>query len=155
MERLSTRVVLLALCGLLLAAVSLALDELPGPTGSIAVTLEGVDAGQGGVLLLFLYRGEEGWLEEEAAVAIKTVAVSAATATVLFEAVPFGRDYALQVFHDANGNGEMDFRWFPYPKPKEGAGVSNNNVRMGPPKFDEARFKVTGPLEPLRITLRY
>lgn len=46
-------------------------------------------------------------------------------------------------------------RWFPFPKPKEGAGVSRNNLRMGKPHYEQARFALLTPAEQLRIKMRY
>lgn len=53
--------------------------------------------------------------------------------------LPFGT-YAVLVHHDVNGNGKMERHW--YGKPKEPSGVSNDPPpRMGPPKFDAAKFE--------------
>jgi len=46
-------------------------------------------------------------------------------------------------------------RTFPFPKPKEGGGVSNNHTRMGPPQFAKARFALADSLRELRVIMRY
>lgn len=33
-------------------------------------------------------------------------------------------------------------RRFPFPKPKEGTGVSQNHTRAGPPEYEKARVTV-------------
>lgn len=124
-------------------------------TGSIVVTLKGIDVGQGGEIVVLLYEGGDAWLEQERASARKTVPAAAAAVSVTFAGVPYGDAYAVQVFHDRNGNGRMDMRWFPYPKPAEGAGVSNNVLRFGPPEYARARFALDGPTAALRIELSY
>ena len=52
-------------------------------------------------------------------------------------------------------NGKFDMRWFPWPKPKEGSGVSNNHRRKGKPKYDKAKFTVGQEAEPLSIEMVY
>ena len=140
--------VLLALLTLLHVAPSSARENL----GTLAVTVEGIRAKDRGVLVVALYRGDSGWLDPDSTFATRVFPVSADTAKIAFEAVPYDTSYAL---HDRNENGKMDMRWFPYPKPKEGGGVSNNHVRRGPPEFDKARFAVADSSMTLRITMRY
>ncbi|QHV94106.1 DUF2141 domain-containing protein [Spirosoma endbachense] len=50
-------------------------------------------------------------------------------------------DYAVAVFHDENGNGQMDKRIFGIPK--EPYGFSNNfRPTMSAPKFNDCKFSV-------------
>jgi len=60
--------------------------------------------------------------------------------TVVFENVPEG-EYAILCFHDENENGRMDFQ--ENGMPKESYGTSNNVLIMGPPQFQNSKFKVT------------
>jgi uncharacterized protein (DUF2141 family) len=83
-----------------------------------------------------------------------TQPVQSDSITVTFVGLPRG-PYAVQVLHDENENGKLDFRWFPFPKPKEGAGVSNNNHRMGKPSYEKAEFTVDKPSVVVQIQLRY
>jgi len=46
-------------------------------------------------------------------------------------------------------------RTFPFPKPKEGAGVANNHTRMGPPRYDKASFALWPEGVALRVVMRY
>jgi uncharacterized protein (DUF2141 family) len=60
--------------------------------------------------------------------------------------------YAVQVFHDENGNGDLDRRGF---RPFEGLGFSNDApMRMGPPRFRDAAVRVTGDGR-LTVNMRY
>ena len=63
--------------------------------------------------------------------------------------------YAISVFHDENGNGELDTSIV--GAPVEGYGVTNNiTYPMGPPKFDESKFEVAaGETASKRIDLKY
>lgn len=63
-------------------------------------------------------------------------------------------DYAVSEFHDENGNGKLDTNFIGMPK--EGVGASNDaSGHMGPPKFDDARFKYSGGLAVMTIHTRY
>jgi uncharacterized protein (DUF2141 family) len=123
--------------------------------GDIEVVVEGIRTKDKGVLLVALFRGEDGWLELGSAAALKIFPVTQDTLSVTFEHEPYDTSYAIQVIHDKNQNGKFDMRWFPYPKPKEGAGVSNNRLRRGPPEYDKARFALIGPTKTLRVRLQY
>jgi uncharacterized protein (DUF2141 family) len=57
-------------------------------------------------------------------------------ATAIFENVPTG-DYAVNIFHDKNENGRMDFE---NGRPAEAYGLSNNSMSMGPPTWGDATF---------------
>ncbi len=69
--------------------------------------------------------------------------------TVTFENVEPGT-YAILLFHDKNGNKQMDFE--PNGMPTEPYGVSNNVMSMGPPLWSDAKFEVTD--EPIELEIR-
>lgn len=59
---------------------------------------------------------------------------------VVFKAIPNGT-YAISIFHDENENNKMDTNFLGIPK--EDYGCSNNAKGfMGPPKWDDAKFKI-------------
>ena len=60
--------------------------------------------------------------------------------TLTFENVAPGT-YAIMAMHDANDNKRMDFE--ANGMPKESYGMSGNDMTMGPPNFDMAKFEVT------------
>lgn len=129
--------------------------QAPQGQGTLVVTAVGVREAQGGRLLFLLYRGEPGWLKPDRAVASLVAPTRGDSVQVQFAAVQFDSAYAVQVIHDKNGNGRFDMRTFPFPKPKEGGGVSNNHTRMGPPQFAKARFALADSLGELRVIMRY
>jgi uncharacterized protein (DUF2141 family) len=48
----------------------------------------------------------------------------------------------------------MDTNWLGIPK--EGGGASNNpKARMGPPRFEDAKFVLRAPLLKMTIQIRY
>ena len=70
-------------------------------------------------------------------------------ATVTFENVKSGT-YAILLFHDKNGNKQMDFE--PNGMPTEPYGVSNNVMSMGPPLWSDAKFEVNN--KPVELEIR-
>ena len=49
-------------------------------------------------------------------------------------------EYAISTLHDTNGNNRMDFE--ANGMPKESYGMSGNDMTMGPPSFNSAKFTV-------------
>ncbi len=67
------------------------------------------------------------------------------------ENVPFG-EYAVKVFHDANGNDNLDTNFFGIPT--ESYGFSNDARGMfGPPSFEDAKFIFDKPEAEIEIKL--
>ena len=60
--------------------------------------------------------------------------------TVTFKNVNEG-EYAIICYHDKNDNNKIDFKQ--NGMPLENYGASNNNMTFGPPKFEDAKFRVT------------
>jgi len=120
---------------------------------TITVKIVGIK-GKDGVALIALYDSSDTWLKIPKAVQVVKTAITGDTMTVTFKGVRAGT-YGVSVVHDENKNGEMDMRWFPYPKPKEGAGASNDPVaKIGPPKWDGAKFTVAADMT-VKATMKY
>ena len=69
-----------------------------------------------------------------------------------FKNVPPG-DYALALIHDEDSNGKLDTVM---KIPKEGFGFSGNPaIRMGPPKYESARFAIGSGANSQTVTMRY
>jgi uncharacterized protein (DUF2141 family) len=66
--------------------------------------------------------------------------------------LPYG-EYAIKVFHDENGNDELDTLMFGIPA--EPYGFSNNaRGKLGPPEYEEARFTLESPEKKITINIR-
>lgn len=139
---------------LLLGAAAGLPAQAPG-IATLTVTITGIRANQGGELVVALYDRESAWLTTDSARAVQRLVPAGDTAEAVFAGLPFDSSLAVAVIHDRNGNGRMDMRWFPFPKPKEGAGVSQNHQRMGKPRYAEAEFRLYNAEEAQRIALRY
>lgn len=139
----------------LLPFMFLALPAQSADTGDILVNIKGIKAEQAGQLIIALFDEKGSWPKHDSAVQRVKVPVSGPTAEIPLKVVAANKPYAVQVLHDKNSNDKLDMRWFPYPKPKEGVGVSNNNSRIGPPSFEKARFTTAGTETVISITLAY
>jgi len=152
MKQLLCACILMAWVGWPAIAASAPTDE---SAGTIVVTAVGIRTGEGGSLIFALYKDEASWLDEDKTFLRKVVQATSDSMTVVFEGVPYDSTYAVEIIHDKNDNGKLDMRKFPYPRPKEGGGVSNNTFRLGPPAYDKARFVLAGPAVSVRIGMRY
>ncbi len=122
--------------------------------GSISVTVTGIKSKNGGELRLSLFKKKEGFPSDyREAFASKSIHITAAEVTAVFEGVPPGL-YALAVLHDENSNQRMDTNLFGVPK--EGYAVSNNvKKNFGPPAFEEARFTFDGTHKQITLSVIY
>ena len=82
-----------------------------------------------------------------------TVPAQKGAVTAVVRGVPPGR-YAVQAYHDANANGDLDRGLFGIPK--EGIGFSNDAMpRLMRPKFAVASFDHGHDPQHMGVTLRY
>lgn len=114
---------------------------------NITVTIDNVTSDKGKVLMS-LHTSEtfmKGNGIKDAETEIKDGKV-----TITFENVLPG-EYAILAMHDANDNKRMDFQ--ENGMPTESFGISNNVMAMGPPQYDDAKFKVEN--KNLEIKIRF
>ncbi len=72
---------------------------------------------------------------------------------VRIDGIPAGR-YALQAYHDEDGNGRVRRGLFGIPS--EAIGFSRDApLRLGPPYFEDAAVSITEPSTTVRIRLRH
>ncbi|MBC7493084.1 MAG: DUF2141 domain-containing protein [Novosphingobium sp.] len=75
------------------------------------------------------------------------------TTVVMIHGLPPGQ-YAVQTFHDENGNKKVDRNFIGLPR--EGVGFSNDApIRMGPPKWADAMFAFNGVEQTIQLKTRY
>ena len=122
--------------------------------GTITVKIEGFK-GTEGVALVALYDSAESWLKVPKAAQVVRAKITGSALVVELKGVKPG-SYAVSVIHDENKNNELDMRWLPYPKPKEGMGASNDaEAKAGPPKWEAAKFSVGAAGVTVKVTLKY
>ncbi len=91
--------------------------------------------------------------EAKKAVATSKVKPKGKKALCTFENVAPGT-YAVAAYHDSNDNGELDTNWIGIPK--EGTAATNDaKGRMGPPKFEDAKFVLPAKGFEQKITMSY
>lgn len=136
----------------LLAVTTFAADAAPC---ALTVQVVGLQSSNGKVgCWLYDAAHAKGYpTDATAAHALRWGAIAASRATVTFDGLAPGT-YALACFHDENGNGKLDTNWLGIPK--EGMVASNHaKGRMGPPKFDDAKFALAAPQLALQLKIKY
>jgi uncharacterized protein (DUF2141 family) len=93
-----------------------------------------------GLLTVELYNSKEKFLKT--AYKKGSAAIKSNSASITFSDIPKG-EYTVMVYHDMNNNGKLDKSFIGIPK--EPVACSNNAKGfMGPPKYEEAKFMITG-----------
>lgn len=121
--------------------------------GSIAITATSVEGTQGKVYF-YLYDSDDGFPTDfELAQRSASAIAKGGEAKVVFDNVPAGT-YAVAVYHDEDGDGELDTNFLGIPS--EGVGVSRDaKGSFGPPSFRDAKFTVQSARITLTITMKY
>ena len=123
------------------------------PDGLLLVEVAGV-ASEEGILVVAVFDSDDTWLGDSPVFVEKVDIQSHLDDDFVVKelVLPIG-EYALSVFYDVNGNGELDTNFIGLPK--EPIAISNNAIsKFGPPKYAAAKFVLQ--LEPViqRLTLR-
>jgi uncharacterized protein (DUF2141 family) len=134
------------------SSTSLVTAQQPGVTVTVKIAgFKGVE----GLALVTLYDSEQSWLKVPKAVQVVRAKITGNAMSLEFKDVKPGT-YAVSVIHDENKNNELDMRWLPWPKPKEGVGVSNDpDNKAGPPKWEAAKFVVGAESVTIKATVKY
>ena len=91
-----------------------------------------------GQILVAIYDNEDQYLDTKNSFHAQAPVKKEGTMTISVE-IPFGH-YAIGMFHDLNGNGELDTNFMGVPS--EPYGFSNGKKgTFGPPSFDRAKFE--------------
>lgn len=114
---------------------------------NITVTIDNVTSDKGKVLMSL--HTSETFMKGKGIMDAETE-IKDGKVTITFENVLPG-EYAILAMHDANDNKRMDFQ--ENGMPTESFGMSNNVMAMGPPQYDDAKFKVEG--ENLELNIRF
>ncbi|QFU76463.1 DUF2141 domain-containing protein [Halioglobus maricola] len=126
--------------GLILPAT--ALPTMAEETGVIDFELSGLATASGSVYVSF-YDSEDTWLGDATVTRVVLDVEQSRDEEIVKGSVelPVG-EYAISLYFDANGNGEMDTNFIGIPK--EPVAMSNNaKARFGPPKYKDAVFTLT------------
>lgn len=103
-----------------------------------------------GQILIAIYDNENHYLDTENSFYVEAPVKQKGSMTVSVK-IPFGH-YAIGIFHDLNGNGELDTNFMGIPT--EPYGFSNGKKgTFGPPSFDKAKFEFKSEGQVHRIRL--
>lgn len=150
-------IIILPICILILTTAIFAEPRSGGATGKgqLIVIIKGIRYEQGGHIVVNLYAGKENWLKSGHEFSKMVLKVSGTNELqTIFTNIACNKAIAIEVFHDRNNNGKLDFQWFP-PKPAEGVGVSNNHYGMGPPDFNDAKIYLKAKKMTIQINMHY
>jgi uncharacterized protein (DUF2141 family) len=134
------------------ARVADATDRGPetGSSAALEVRFLGLESDAGRVACA-LFEDRESFDSSEAPARGDRLLLEAGRARWMLE-LPYG-DYAIKAFHDLNDNGTLDRNALEIPS--EPYGFSNDaRGRLGPPRWEEARFRLDVPRMVLEIRLR-
>lgn len=119
---------------------------------SIQVSIKQFKSDNGQVMARLFNRADAFPTKAEKALAARKAQISNRQAELSFDGLPPG-EYAIAVYHDENGNNELDTNWIGIPA--EGLGASNNaKGSFGPPKFTDAKIQLTQSTH-ITINIKY
>lgn len=121
-----------------LTLVLLAAPPVPATAAELTLSVNNISE-IAGTLNWLLFDSEESYAAGTTPVASARQRVSAETLRVTLHDMEPGR-YAIKLYHDANGNDELDSNMLGMPV--EGYGFSNNAGRFGPASFEDAAVDV-------------
>jgi len=105
--------------------------------GELKITVTNISP-TGGDLYIAVYDNKESYMKPDLAFLLKIVPIDSETENIVFKDVPPG-EYAISIFQDINGNGELDKRGAGIPN--EPFGFSNDaRGKLGPAKYKDAKF---------------
>jgi len=105
--------------------------------GELKITITNISP-TGGNLYIAVYDKEETYMNPDKAFLLKIVSIDSKIEHIVFKDVPPG-EYAIAIFQDINGNGELDKKDAGIPK--EPYGFSNDaRGKLGPAKYKDAKF---------------
>ena len=119
-------------------------ENTPASQGVVTISITNIEEGSGTVYIALL-NSADGWLKSSADAKpfrdLSATITSTDDIQLRVEDLPPGQ-YAISLFQDLDGDGEMDTNFIGFPK--EPFGFSAPMGKFGPPDFEEAAFDFTG-----------
>lgn len=139
----------LSLILLSVAALGISIPETPNE-GILHLKVSNIKEARG-MIWVGVYDSKENFLIKEKAIVEGMPVDSIGTLKMEVDHVKFGH-CAVAVFHDINGNGEMDRNWLGIPtEPYAFSRKPRSKWRL--PRFDEVAFTFDDPAADLAVTL--
>ena len=113
------------------------------------IQVSGVPNSEGSIRVA-VYNDSEAFLSHDQVFKTNSVIAKEGVTELSIDNLPDG-EYAVVLYHDENGNDELDTNWLGIPK--EEVGFSNAKMKtFGPPKFKECSFRME-PVTEINVTL--
>ena len=127
-----------------LLCILLAIPYMGTAQNTLTIEVGGVKSSEG-YIAVGIYNGADDFLKPGKVFAGTFEEAQKGTTTILIADLPKGI-YAVSVYHDENGNKELDTNFIGIPK--ETVGFSNAKMKtFGPPSFKECSFELTDNME--------
>jgi uncharacterized protein (DUF2141 family) len=118
-------------------------------TAQLEITVTNINQPDG-TMFITIFKNPDNWLGEEAFLDLRFPVTSEEDSKFVIPDIPPGT-YAVSIFHDLNGNLDIDTNFIGIPK--EPYGFSGEVGKFGPPKFDKASFVLESGTKELEIKL--
>ncbi|MBT8293295.1 MAG: DUF2141 domain-containing protein, partial [Eudoraea sp.] len=115
----------------------------------LSVDVTGVKSDNGSVLVA-VYDSSDSFLDSDKMFSGGSSKAQLGSTWVIIDDLPDG-EYALAIFHDEDGDDELDTNWIGIPKEPICFSIGKMKT-FGPPKYSECAFKVDGNKE-IRVSL--
>lgn len=115
----------------------------------LSVDVAGVKSDNGSVLVA-VYDSSDSFLDSDKMFSGGSSKAQEGNTWVIIEDLPDG-EYALAIFHDEDGDDELDTNWIGIPKEPICFSIGKMKT-FGPPKYSECAFKVEGDKE-IKVSL--
>lgn len=137
---------------MLLLCITAFFASIFGQVDEVSVLVDQIGHSKGKIYLA-IYNNAEGYMHPERVFRSSITELVASQRQVIdIGRLPDG-DYAIVVFLDENGNGQLDKNWLGVPKERYGfSGAQRPLFRA--PRWEEARVRVSGGMRQIRIVLR-
>ncbi len=127
----------------------LTLPFLAFSQNKLTIEIVGVKSSDGNVRVA-VYDTQDSFLSKDKVFKTGSASAKEGKTEVSIDDIPDG-EYAVVLYHDANGNDKLDTNWLGVPK--EPVGFSNAKMKtFGPPKFKECAFKMQ-PVTQIQVVL--
>lgn len=134
--------------------VMLVLFALPLYAADITATITGFENSEGRLQFSMFPKSQQALFPMETGEAeyVSNAEIHNGEAIITIKDVPPG-EYAVFVYHDSNGNNDMDHQWYGPPIEAFGYYIPFK-VRLMPPDFGDVSFRVSDPVMKIRIPLQ-
>jgi uncharacterized protein (DUF2141 family) len=128
-------------------------QSVAASASQLTVTIDGLKNTRGNICLSLFSQAEGFPSQADRAVALECIAARDVAEGFTFPGLNSG-NYAIAIFHDANGDGKLNTGVFGIPK--EGFGFSRNPaIKTRAPRFNETAFALSTPTAQIQIQMKY